>query len=52
MQINFNLEQDNLLVVHVSPVYPAAQEQVNEFTPSVQAPPFLHGFGEHSSISK
>ena len=33
------------------PEYPAAHEQVNEFTPSVQAPLLWHGFGEQSSIS-
>ena len=40
-----------LLVVHVVPVYPAAQVHVYLFTPSLHFPPFLHGLLAHSLIS-
>ena len=42
----------NLLVVQVAPVQPAAHVQVNELIPSVQVPPFWHGLGAQSSISR
>jgi hypothetical protein len=42
----------NTPVVHVDPVYPAVQEQVNEAMPSKQVPPFWHKFGTQSLMSE
>ena len=46
--INFD---SNLLDSQACPSYPGMQEQVKLLIPSVQVPPFLHGWPEHSSIS-
>ena len=42
----------NLLMVQFFPLNPAAQEQVKSLIPSMQLPPFAHGFGTQSSISE
>ena len=41
-----------LPVSQLVPSYPFTQLQLNEFTPSVQVPPFLHGSGEQSFLSE
>ena len=41
-----------LLVLQFAPVYPAAHMHVCELTPSVQEPPFAHGLGWQSSMSR
>ena len=41
-----------LLVSHVDPIHPDTQVQIYLSIPSRQIPPFLHGLGLHSSISR
>ena len=41
----------NLLIWHWSPVYPCAHWQVYRLIPSMQKPPFWHGWDWHSLIS-
>ena len=41
-----------LPVPHVSPVYPVAHWQLNEFKPFLHRPPLRHGSSRHSLISE
>ena len=43
--------QSSTSVSQVTPMYPGAQAQVNESTPSVQVPPFRQGAEAQSSTS-
>lgn len=38
-------------MLQVGPVYPTAQRQVNEVTPSMQLPPLRQGLDAQTSIS-
>ena len=42
----------NSLVPQLVPLNPATQVQLYESIPSVQVPPFVHGFGAQSLMSK
>ena len=43
---------DNLPTLQFFPSYPGMHVQVQSFTPSVHDPPFTHGLGEQSLVSK
>lgn len=47
-----NLSLVYLPFVQLVPWYPAAHAHIYSLIPSEQVPPFLHGSGSHSSISR
>src|SRR5687768_6583700 len=51
LHVAFEFARSPGTVVHVAPVHTPLHVQVNDASPSVHAPAFWHGFGEHSSIS-
>ena len=46
------IQYDIILIEQSSPVYPWPQLQVKELIWSTHTPPFLHGLGRQSSMSK